>query len=121
MRNVEVINHKGKEICYLDFSHLRDEKEIQALINEGKKHIRSKIPGSVFNLSNIEEMHFNGEIREMFSEFVKGNKTYIKASAVVGVSGLKQIVFNGIMKITGRDIRSFNTNDQAKDWLVSHN
>jgi len=35
------------------------------------------------------------------------------------LSGLQRIVYNGIMKITGRDIRSFETIEIAKDWLVS--
>lgn len=56
-----------------------------------------------------------------FQDFVKGNKPYVKASAVVGLSGLQQIVYNGIMKITGREIKSFSTLAEAKDWLAARN
>ena len=52
---------------------------------------------------------------------LKKNKSYIKASAIVGITGLKQIVFNGLMRITGRDIKSFSTIEQAKSWLISQN
>jgi hypothetical protein len=45
----------------------------------------------------------------------------MKMSAVVGVTGLKQIVFNGLMKLTGRDVKSFNSVDDAKRWLASMN
>jgi hypothetical protein len=28
-------------------------------------------------------------------------------------------MFNGLMKVTGRDLRSFNTEEDAKDFLAS--
>ena len=66
-------------------------------------------------------MHFSNEIKDLFSDFIKGNKPYVKASAVVGLSGLQQILYNGLMKITGRDIKSFNSLQTAKDWLTEKN
>lgn len=120
MRKLEIIQHEGKEIYLMDFSGMNNEAEIQAMIDEGKRHIRTKALQSVYSLTNIEEMHFNTEIKEMFTEFIKGNKSFIKASAVLGVSGLRQIVFNGVMKLTGREIRLFDNAEVAKKWLVSH-
>lgn len=120
MKKLEILQHEGKEIYFLDFSGMKNEAEIQALIAEGKRHIRSKNQQSVYSLTNIEEMHFNSEIKELFTEFIKGNKSFIKASAVLGVTGLRQIVFNGVMKLTGREIRLFDNADVAKKWLVSH-
>ncbi len=120
MKKLEILQHEGKEIYFLDFSGMTNEGEIEELIAEGKRHIRSKARQSVYSLTNIEEMHFNTEIKELFTEFINGNKTFIKASAVLGVSGLRQIVFNGLMKLTGREIRLFDDADVAKKWLVSH-
>jgi hypothetical protein len=42
----------------------------------------------------------------------------VKASAVVGVEGLKQIVFNAVQAVSGRTLASFDTLEHAKDWLV---
>jgi hypothetical protein len=64
-------------------------------------------------------MHFNNDVKEIFAAFAKGNKDYIKASAVIGVSGLRQFMFNNIMKISGRDVKSFNDPNAAKDWLLN--
>ena len=47
------------------------------------------------------------------------NKPYVKASAVVGVDGLKKVVFNAVQTVSGRHLSSFETADQAKAWLVS--
>jgi len=120
MKNAEKINYRGIEIFYLDFSELKAESEIQYLINDGKSLIRSQRVNSVYCLSNLENIHFSSNIKDMFIEFVKGNKSFMKASAVIGVSGIAQIVFNGVMKITGRAVRSFANAEAAKEWLISH-
>jgi len=115
------INFQGKNIFFMDFSGLKSENEIKNVIEESKSIIRCQAPGSAICLANIEQMHFNNQIKDLFLDFVKGNKPYMKASAIVGVSGLKQILFNGIMKVTGREVKSFDSENQAKEWLISQN
>jgi len=119
MRSPEIITHNGKAIFYMDFTGLREVPEIEDLVKKSKDYIRTKPEKSLITLTNIQGMHFNADIKNIFSEFVSGNKTYVSHGAVVGLSGLQRIVYNGIMKITGRDIRSFETIEIAKDWLVS--
>jgi len=119
MKNPEIIVHRGKSIYYMDFSGLRDEREIKQIIDKSAAFIRSQPEGSVLTLTNLQGMHFNSTIKDMFSTFISGNKPHIKASAVVGLSGLQRIIYNGIMKITRRNIRSIDNLNVAKDWLVS--
>lgn len=121
MNKPQQVPYKGKTIFYMDFSNLIKEDEIFAMMNDCKTIIRTRTPKSIYALTNIENMHFNENIKTQFSEFAKGNKDFIKASAVVGVTGLKQIVFNGLMKLTGRDIRSFNEKESALEWLITFN
>jgi hypothetical protein len=113
------INHQGKNIYYMDFGSLQKVEEINSVIAEAKQYIQKQTPSSILALTNLEGMHFNNQIKELFTDFVKGNKPYVKASAIIGIHGLKQIVFNGIMKITGRDLRSFSDIESAKTFLVS--
>ena len=105
----------------MDFTNLNNVQEIKSLINESVAHIRKQPQNSLLTLTNIEGMHFSNEIKDLFGDFIKGNKPYVKAGAVVGLSGLQQILYNGLMKITGRDIKSFGSINEAKDWLVSKN
>jgi hypothetical protein len=115
------INYKGKVIFMMDFSNLRDKQEIQELISESAMFIRSQPRGSVLTFTNLSGMFFNNEVRDLFSNFLKGNKPYVKGGAVIGLNGLQQIVYNGLMKLTGRDIKSFSNDISAKDWLVGMN
>jgi hypothetical protein len=121
MKRTQTINHQGKNIFYMDFSNLQSMEEIHSVMNEAKAFILKQPKASVIALTNIDEMHFNNQIRDMFAEFIKNNKPHIKTSAIIGISGLKHILFNGLMKLTGRDIKSFTTIELAKNWLVIQN
>ncbi len=121
MPRSQQIVHKGKVIFHMDFSNLTNVQDIKSLVAESIKHIRSQPNASVLTLTNINGMHFSNEIKDVFNDFIKGNKPYVKAGAVVGLSGLQQILYNGLMKVTGRDIKSFNALNEAKDWLAEKN
>jgi hypothetical protein len=121
MDRTQIIHYQGKKILFIDFSNLQTADEIRAIAQDVKTYIHAQPPMSAYTLATIEGMHFNGEIKDIFFDLVKSNKPYVKAGAIVGVSGLRQVVFNGIMKMTGRDTRSFSTLQLAKDWLASQN
>jgi len=105
----------------MDFSNLNNPSEIQSIIKESIRYIRLQSPASVLTLTNIQGMHFNTEIKELFNDFIKGNKPYVKAGAVIGISGMQQILYNGLMKVTGREIKAFTSAEEAKNWLTGKN
>jgi hypothetical protein len=115
------ITHCGKSIFYMDFSHLKNMEEIKQIVNSSIREIRSQPQNSQLTLTNIAGMHFNNDVKEMFQQFIAGNKPYVKAGAVVGLNGLQQIIYNSLMKITGRNIKSFGQLDTAKEWLAAQN
>lgn len=119
MPRTQQIVHGGKIIFHMDFTNLNSVQEIKNVINDSIKHIRNQPSGSLLTLTDISGMHFSTEIKDLFNDFIKGNKPYVKAGAVVGLNGLQIILYNGLMKITGRDIKSFGNHQSAKDWLAS--
>lgn len=121
MARIQQIVHKGKNIIFVDFSSLNNIDEINGVISDSITHIRNKPRSSLYCLTNIAYMRFSNDIKRLFQDFVEGNKPYIKASALVGLCGLQQIIYNGLMKLTGREISSFTTLGEAKDWLASKN
>jgi len=112
------IIYKGRTIIYMDFSNCAHASDIRNIMHESLQYIRSQPPETVLSLSNITGMRFTQEIKDLFNEFIEGNKPYIKASAVIGLNGL-QLIFNGLLKVTHRDINSFDTDIAAKEWLVA--
>ena len=120
MSRVQLINHKGKQIFYMDFTGITNIDEIKGTVAESVAYIRKLPPSSLLTLTNISGMHFSNDIKQIFQDFIAGNKPYVKAGAVIGMSGLQQIVYNGLMKLTGRNIKSCSSIDEAKDWLVTN-
>lgn len=121
MSKPQLVVHNGKSIYHMDFSNLHDPAEIENVIKESIRYIRLQPPTSVLTLTNIQGMHFNTEIKGLFNDFIKGNKPYVKAGAVIGISGMQQILYNGLMKVTGRDIKAFEKAEEAKNWLTGKN
>ncbi len=116
--NNNIITHKGKEIYFMDFSGMKKAEEIKSVIETGKKYFHNFDSRTALSLADIREMHFNSEIKDLFLEYIKSNKPYVKASAIIGVTGLKQFVFNSVTKFAGRDVKSFDDEVQAKEWLI---
>lgn len=113
----EIIQKDGKAIYYMDFSSMRKLDEINQIIQEAVNYIRRQPAGSVLSLTNVEGMHFNSQIIDAFTTFVSGNKPYVKNGAVIGLNGLIRIVFNGMLKATGRNLRVCSSKDEAILYL----
>ncbi len=105
----------------MSFSNLRKEGEIIAVMEETKPIIRNNPPNSVYTITNIGGMHFNNKIRDLFTEFTRGNKNYLKASTMIGASGLQNLMINGINVITGQKLKSLENEGTAKEWLALQN
>ena len=117
----KIIRTNNEKIHYLDFSNLKNVKDIENVISEASKIIQTQTESSVLSLSNLEGMHFNNDIKEAFIAFVHNNKPFIKASAIIGLNGIAKIAFNGIVRVSGRNLKAFKTKDEAISYLASLN
>lgn len=65
--------------------------------------------GTPFNIRAVEEI----------KAYAKFNTPYVKASAVVGVTGIRRVILEAIIKLTGRAVVSFASEEEALDWLAA--
>ena len=117
MDRVAFFTHLGKEILLLDFSRLK-ANEALALIDPAKAVISKKPPHSVLTLTDVTEMSFNEELSQRFKDFTTHNRPYVRAAAVVGVTGLKRIIYNAVIIFSRRHIATFDDREAAKKWLA---
>jgi len=117
MERVQFIHHQGKKILHLNFADCKSE-DVLAVIDQGKAAIRTQPPQSVLTLTDVTNTAFNSKVSDAMKEFVVHNKPYVTASAVVGVTGLKQIIFNAVMRFSGRKLHAIDSLAEAKDWLA---
>ncbi len=111
------MDHRGKQILYLNFAQAKPGEVLETIIH-AKAVIAAKPHNSVLVLTNVSNAGFNSEVSDAMKEFVIHNKPFVKASGVVGITGLKQIIYNAVLKFSGRNLVAFDTFDQARDWLV---
>ena len=119
MERVQFIEHKGKKILHLNFSRLR-ASDILPVIDRARLVIAKQPPKSVWTLTDVSEATFNAAVSKSLKELVAHNKPYVVAAAVVGVHGLKQILFNAVMEFSGRRLHAFSSHVEAKDWLANN-
>lgn len=119
MKKPELISYKGKTILYLDFTGMKDKEEIMKMEREACDWIRGQALNSVLTLTNMENMFFNNDLKKYFEENVKQNGPYVKAGAVIGMTGLISIMYNAFVTVTGRNIRSLKSKEEALEYLAS--
>ena len=120
MAGVYEINYKGKSILCLDVAglKLKDKTEFKKLVDDAEEQIRKHPPKSLLVITNVTDTGFDTEVSAIMGEYAMHNTPYIKASALVGVSGVQKIVLAAIKALTGRDFFLTDSVEEAKDWLI---
>jgi hypothetical protein len=118
MPRVEFILHKEVRILILDVSHTKNIEENIAAFNAARELVIKEPPKSVRLLTDVTEAHYTSEGVEVMKAFSKACTPHIKASATMGVSGIKRIIVQSIIKLTGREIVMFGDREKALDWLA---
>lgn len=123
MDRVQVINHQGKEIVYIDFSNIMvtEIEIIRKVVETAKEIIKKYPPASVLTLVNFNNLRFSTQMIAELKEFTLHNKPYVKMGAVFGIQrGIEKIVFDAVMKFTGRNLHVCESKEEGLDWLVSN-
>jgi len=97
---------------------MKDVQEIQKYVEQARQKIGKQPAKSVLHITNVTHTGFNTDISNIIKEYAMHNTPYIKASAIVGMTGLQKIIYTAIKTFTGRDFYLANTMEEAKEWLV---
>ncbi len=114
---VKFINHREKEILLLDFSE-SDSAQVLQIIAHAKNLISTQPHQSLLTLTDVTNARFNEQVGQGMKDFALYNKPYVKAGAVVGITGLKRVIFGAVMAFAKRKLESFDSRDQAMQWLA---
>jgi hypothetical protein len=111
--------YKGKQIFCVDYSGLNTEQMIKLLHEtcEILRHSPEKVPllTSFDNTTGTTE--YMNEVKRLGKEVitVKATKT-----ALLGISSFKGVLVQGYTFFTGeKNLKAFNTEQEAMEWLVS--
>jgi hypothetical protein len=118
MPGLKWVVHKGKRILYTDVAS-QTTKELLNISERIKKEVDKEPPDSVRIVCNVQDGKINSEINEELKQLVKYIDPYTKMIAVIGMGGLQNIVFSGLLMFTRtKKLTSKNSEREALDFLA---
>ncbi len=119
MERAKFVTHKNAQIFIMD---CRDASldEMNAIIEECILQVRKQPEKSVLTLTISGGSAFSGDTIAKLKEVARDNTPYVKAGAIVGVTGLYKVVFNAVAMFSKRRFYLFDTVDEAKDFLADY-
>jgi hypothetical protein len=115
---VKFIKYKDRPILQIDFDGCTPNDMLER-IRYARSVINRQPLSSVRTLTLVKDARFNNQVSKEMKEYTAHNKPFVRVAAVVGLSGLQEIVYNVIIKVTGRQIATFSNIEPAKEFLVS--
>jgi hypothetical protein len=116
MEPPKFIDYRGTEILLIDLSESTPEQILRGIEQSGRI-IRNQPPQSVRTLTYVHRARYNRQVTHALKEYTKANKPHVRAAAVVGLSGLMELILQAIVIFTSRTFAVFDDLEEAKDWL----
>jgi hypothetical protein len=118
---IEQFDFEGKRFVYYDLSHFRNNRQFREFIASAKEVIRQYPKDhALFSITNVEGVIYDTETKTIVAEWMDFNRPYIGQGAVIGLDGIKRIMVNSILKMSGRsNMKFFRARDEAVKWLAA--
>jgi hypothetical protein len=119
-QRIEEFKLEGKDFIYYDLSEFKtNEEEFRVFTKVAKECISKYAEHSVLTITNIKDVKFDSETKNIVADWMEHNKPYAKFGAVIGFDGIKKIVVNAIFKLCGRKNMVFaSSKEQAIEFLL---
>lgn len=119
MERTRFIEHQGKRILLLDYAGARNPEEALRDIRHSMSVVAAQPPGSLLVMTVVRDARYNAAVLQGMKDLAAHNAPYVKASAVVGMSGLHRIAYQAVILFSKRNIKVFDQESEALDWLVT--
>ncbi|MBN1181342.1 MAG: hypothetical protein JXB49_03580 [Bacteroidales bacterium] len=119
MAGISKIEHKGKEIFFIDYDGCANEEEMVAILKKAQQEILKEQPGYL-QLTNLKNAFATSNFMNEAKKVARETPRTAKKRAIVGVDNpARKILLQAYNLIIGSNgMKPFNTLEEAKDWLV---
>jgi hypothetical protein len=114
---VRFIEHQGKRVLFINYSHC-DVAMLKAVAEEGHRVIAQEPPNSVLTLNDVSGTSFDKESVAVLQAKVAANAPYVRKAAVIGISGLQKLIYEGVQTFSKRRLPLFESRQEAMAWLI---
>jgi hypothetical protein len=114
---IRFIEHKGKQILLLDFSHAT-APQMLPLLKQVQTTVAQHEPKSVLILANYEGAEIDHRVAMKIKEVLALDRPYVKKAAWLGTAHIPQALSENFHLFSQRETATFKTRGEALEWLV---
>jgi hypothetical protein len=118
-RRGHFVEYRGVRMLVVDGSELRTAEDIDALAGHVGPLIQGEPKGSVRIVLDVTGLRFDRRSVTSIKKIFVDSQPWIRASSLVGVSGLQRVLLQILNQVAKRERPLFDTVDAAKDWLAT--
>lgn len=111
------ITHKGKRIYFIDAQGITRDR-IAEVADKAAAEIRAQPPGSVLTITHVQDAVVDMQVVDALRQLADGNAPFVKAACVTGLAPALKVVFYTVKILSRRELKLFDTVEEAKDWLA---
>ena len=115
---IHFIEHKGKQILLLDFSHATAQ-QMQLLLEYTRVTVAKHARDSVVILADYEGAEVDHAVAMKIKEVLTLDRPFVKKSAWIGAEHIPKAFMENFHSFSQREIVTFKTREEALDWLVA--
>jgi hypothetical protein len=113
------IEHQGKKIFYQDFSALfYNSAAVKEELKAVQEVVLNEPLNSVLVISNFKDTQIGAELMSDLNAASAKTKEHVHKTAVLGVTGFKRTLGDMLSRLTGQQLKYFEFEEEAKNWLV---
>jgi len=115
---IRFIEHKGKNILLLDFSHAT-APQMQLLLEYVRITVAKQSRESVTILADFEGAEIDHAVAMRIKEVLTLDRPFVRKSAWVGAEQIPHAFMENFHTFSQREIVTFKTREEALDWLAA--
>ena len=115
---IHFFEHKGRQILLADFSHAK-APQMQLLLEHVRITVAQHARESVLILADYTGAIVDHAVATKIKEVLTLDRPFVKKTAWVGTENIPHAFLENFHNFSQREIVTFNTREEAMDWLVA--
>ncbi len=114
---IHFVEHQGKQILLLDFSHA-SAHEMQLLLEHVRITVAQHARESLLTFADFTEATVDHAVATKLKEVLTLDRPFVKKTAWIGTESIPHAFMENFETFSRREIVTFKTRKEAMDWLV---
>jgi hypothetical protein len=114
---IRFIEHQGKQILLLDYSHAT-APEMQLLLEHVRMTVAQHARESLLTFADFTGATVDHAVSTKMKEVLTLDRPFVKKTAWIGTESIPHAFMENFHSFSQREIATFKTREEAMDWLV---